>query len=304
MLWNWWSNYIQEGGGVSSPFYQYLAATYYEFLLPIPLLFFVFLSLYLLNRKHGNKLRYPELIFLSAFVAASAYFILFEPTLEQEALLGFFALTCIMVYHSEGRSFNKLLIVFIISIFLFFSFLELKFDRYILPALPALYILVAQLVYDVRKNRYVLGTCVVVIALFTIYNSANTVSELNKVNLENSLRFQAQGYIADNTRSCSEVYSDTWYGLYYLRNRASELPRDLEFAIKSSCNCPPRYFVSEGPLEVSYVDKLQEEKSFTGEFERYSFDMKYGLRTDKVPVTPILVYSTNSTMISNLCRPS
>jgi hypothetical protein len=101
------------------------------------------------------------------------------------------------------------------------------------------------------------------------------------------------------------VYSKTWYGFYYLRTRISDLPSDvssLQNIIKSSCSCPPEYFISEGSLDSKFANSgmLTEEKTFTQTITVPKIDWS-GINHDQTTLVPIEVWKINNSTINSLC---
>lgn len=285
-LWSWWSNYVQGGTGLSSPFYQYFAATWYEFLLPIPALFVIFTSLYLIAKQ---KIKHKHLwtVFLAAFVVSSLSAFYTALPLEHQAVLGISALVLSSLVLVNNK-FYRYVVLYTAAVFIFYSMLGLKFPRYILPALPGLYLIVAGLMNSVWKNKIYAIVSIAVLVVFAVFNSIDTISKLTLDQQINTVKHQAQQYIIDNSQSCGKVYSKTWYGFYYLRTRITDLPGDVA---SLDCSCQPSYYVSEGMLDSRYASQLQKEQEFTGSSVQYAIGPS-GFKTYTTILTPIEVYST------------
>jgi len=216
-------------------------------------------------------------------------------SLELQALLGTLTLVLPSLVLWRTSKFYKLLIIYVATVFIFYSAIALKFPRYVLPALPAIYLVVAGLITSIQKNKIYFIIGLAILGIFSISNIIDTANKLILDQQINSVKHDVQQYVIDNSNPCSQVYSKTWYSFYYLRTRISDLPSNITDAVKSNCACPSEYVVSEGPLDQSLASQLQKEKVFTGESIQYALD-KNGFRNYTTSLTPIEVYR-----ISNYC---
>jgi hypothetical protein len=184
----------------------------------------------------------------------------------------------------------------------FYSLLGLKFARYVLPVLPFVYLLVGQVVYDLRKNRLWLAAAVVVIAIFIVLNASDTITKLQTDNMINHVKHAAQQYVIDNSMSCSEVYSSTWYSFYYLRTRIADQPSvsEIKNAVSNNCNCPPKYIISEGGL-TGYEEVLDQGRVFKDNITVLELGFE-GLREHEVATTPVFVYRINDSIVAEQCN--
>lgn len=304
-LWNWWQNYLTGKLDINIPFYQYLANVYDEFLLPMLSLFVIFTSGFLLARRYFKIKEEFNLVFLLLFVAS--YFLISQLgyiQTEIRAVIGFVTLLMLSLYYFKGKDFNKFLIIYIALIFLYYSPLSVKFPRYVMVALPALYLLVGEMVYEIRKYKIYFFVGIAVIVFFMAFNAVDTVNKLVTDSSINDVKFEAQQYVIANSQQCSTVFSKTWYSLYYLRLRVSDLPGDLSgfsSAVKSKCSCPPKYVFSEGGSYPSYLKSiLVKEKEFSKTYSTTRIDFS-GIRSEESTISPVVIYRINEDFVEQLC---
>jgi 4-amino-4-deoxy-L-arabinose transferase-like glycosyltransferase len=306
-LWDWWYSYITGQLEFKEPFYRYFQNIYEEFLLPLPTFFTLFSSLLLLVKRY-TKLneKILQFVFLSLFLVFSVYFMFyFYSTQEQYVVIGFLTLAFLSIYHFKGSDFNKYLIFFMLSVFAFYSPLGVKFPRYVMLALPALYLLVGKTMYDLRKLKLYLIASTAVLLIFIVLNSSDTITKLRTDIAINEVKHEAQAYVNENSENCSPVYSKGWYGFYYLRLRINDLPEsvdDLKSMTGSRCNCPPKYVIFEGFIPEAYANE-----SYFGQEQYYSAYITttkldfYGYRTEKVEISPVYVYRIKDSLINEVC---
>jgi len=316
-LWNWWQSYVTGQLSINVPFYSYFQNIYTEFLMPILTFFVLFASVFLILKKRKiTESKYAEIIFVAALIFVAYYMSQRFLVDMQQAIFGFLALASLAVlYFFKSENIQKYAVIYIAAVFVFFSPLGVKFPRYVMPALPIIYLLVGQLISDLKKNRssfsffgkfgvfFLAG--IVIIAMFAFVNFGDTVSKLVIDKNINDIKFQAQQYINDNSPQCSKVYSKTWYGFYYLRLRITDLPSDvnnLENIIKSSCSCSPKYFVSEGTLDPKFANSgmLVHEKDFTLTSKVPKLDWS-GFRYEDNTIVPIEIWRINDSVINSMC---
>jgi hypothetical protein len=223
----------------------------------------------------------------------------------QRAVIGLFAFALPMLYYFKGNDFNKYLIFFMLSVFIFYSPLGVKFPRYVMSALPALYLLVGQMMYELRKSKPFLLASLVVLLIFIVLNSSDTISKLRTDIAINEIKHEAQVYVNKNSNECSQVYSKGWYGFYYLRLRISDLPAsvdDLKSRISSSCNCPPKYVLFEGFVPSPYTDEnyFEQEQSYSTTIPLAKLDFS-GYRTEENSISPVYVYRIKDSLIKEVC---
>jgi hypothetical protein len=274
-----------------------MADVYDEFLLPVPTLFVIFTACFVLAKNVvRNNLFFLGLFLLSCFFSSSIQ-------AETKAVVGFMALLLLAACYFKSME-NKVLILYMGLVFLYYSPLAVKFPRYVMAALPAVYLLVGELVYDVRKYRVYLITAVAVLAFFIAFNSLDTVNKLVIDDAINDVKFEAQKYVIDSSKECSSVISKTWYSLYYLRLRVSDLPGDLaglSTAIKSSCSCPPEYVFSEGGWYPAYLEGLiTKEREFSKVYSITRIDFS-GIKREEGVISPVVVYRIDEDFVRKLC---
>ncbi|MBS3054902.1 MAG: glycosyltransferase family 39 protein [Candidatus Aenigmarchaeota archaeon] len=301
-LWNWWSSYVTGQLSINLPFYIYLESIYSEYLLPILTLFILFAVVFLEaeRRKIHTKASYVFLaIFILVYLFVSPLYL--QPTTK--AVIGFFSVLILGMYYFQQKDVYKYLIFIILGVFLFYSPLGVKFPRYVLPALPALYLLVGQMFSDIKKFKWFFIIGIVVLVWFVVSNFEDTVNKLIVDKEINRVKFLTQDYMNKNSEQCSQVFSSTWYGFYYVRTRISDLPKnidDLKSTIKNRCNCPPKYVVSEGLLSSNINSVLTLEKGFSGAAIQYKY-LETG-KTDVTSIAPVQVYRINDDFISSVCK--
>lgn len=301
-LWNWWSSYVTGQLSINLPFYTYLQSIYSEYFLPMLALFVMFGVIFLEaeRRKIHKKISY---VFLTMFILVYLFIspLYLQPTTM--AVIGFFSVFVLGLYYYTKKDVYKYLIFIVLSTFLFYSPLGVKFPRYVLPALPALYLLVGQMFSDLKKFKWFFIIGMLVLAWFVASNFEDTVNKLIVDKEINRVKFQTQQYIIQNSQQCSQVYSSTWYGFYYLRTRISDLPPSadsLQSAIRGSCSCPPSYVVVEGALSSNISSALTLEKQFSGAAIQYKY-LETG-KTDVNQIAPVLVYRINQGFIDSVCK--
>ena len=143
---------------------------------------------------------------------------------------------------------------------------------------------------------------IIVLAWFVISNFEDTANKLIVDKEINRVKFLTQDYINKNSPQCSQVFSSTWYGFYYLRTRITDLPGsvdNLKSTIRTRCNCPPKYVVSEGPLSSNISSVLTLEKEFSGVAIQYKY-LETG-KTDVNPIAAVQVYRINDSFIKTIC---
>jgi hypothetical protein len=307
-LWNWWYSYLTGQLDINEPVYRYFQNVYDEFLLPLLTFFVLFSSSFLLAKRYTKfKERWIKFLFLGLFLVSSIYFMFYSYfSSQQRAAIGLIALALPMVYYFKNKDFNKYLILLIISVFAFYSPLGVKFPRYVMPALPALYLLVGQLMYDLRKYKIYLIASIAVLLVFIVLNSSDTIPKLRTDIVINEVKHEAQVYVNEHSQQCSQVYSKGWYGFYYLRLRISDLPagvEDLKSRIKSKCECPPKYLLFEGFVPSTYKDEeyFEEEKSFTKSVSVAKLDFN-GYRTEEVDISTVYVYRIKDSLVKEVCN--
>jgi len=312
-LWNWWSNYIVGGLSINLPWFYYFMWTYEEFLLAIPTLFVLIAAGFLLVKKFVAKkskfVKYENVAsyMVLAVAAAVIYIIIFSRMIGtspyERAIIGLaaLALLCANYFFKNDNKFNKLAIFFVVIMLGFYSVLGLKFARYVLPVLPFVYLLVAQVVYDIRKNKLWLAAAAVVIILFIVLNASDTITKLQTDNMINHVKHAAQQYVIDNSKQCSEVYSSTWYSFYYLRTRIADQPSvsAIKNAVSSRCSCPPKFILSEGGL-TGYDEVLVREKEFKDSIKVWKFDLD-GVREHSIATTVVVVYKIKDSVVVEQC---
>jgi hypothetical protein len=250
--------------------------------------------------------KFNEIVFIILFVAI--YVFMSQKYLgdKQQAAFGIVALAPLaLLYFFKSENIHKFSIIYVASVLLFFSPLGVKFPRYLMPALPIIYLMVGQMISDLRKYKIFFLVALVVVAIFAYINFGDTVSKLVIDKNINDVKYGAQKYVNDNSLQCSRVYSKTWYGFYYLRTRIGDLPSDtnnLQGIIKSSCSCPPKYFVSEGNLDSKFSgsDMLEKVKEYSATVTYPKFDWK-GFRYEQTVLIPIEIWQIKNSTISSLC---
>jgi len=320
-LWNWWLQYVTGQLSINVPWYFYFQAVRFEFLGSLLAMFAIFTSLFLLfskskmlkeKWKKGMNYLFLVLFALAAYYLGQQMFL--QPI--QEAAIGLIAVVLPALYFfniSDLRKifakrigipdFKKFLVLLIAAVFLFYSPLGVKFPRYVMSALPAIYLFVGLLVFEIRKYRIYLLVAVIIMALFVFTNAEDTINKLVVDKTINEVKFESQKYINDNSQQCSQVYSKTWYGFYYLRNRVTDLPGDaesLKSIIKSNCKCPPKFFIVEGSLEDKFLSVTTKEKTFQQHSLRYKLTWN-GITTETAFITPVDVYRINEELIKQSC---
>lgn len=306
-LWDWWYSYITGQLEMNEPRYRYFQNIYDEFLLPLTTFFVLFSSSFLLAKRYTKiKESLLKIFFLCLFLVLSIYFMFYFYLNEvQRAVIGLLAFALPMLYYFKGNDFNKYLILFMLSVFIFYSPLGVKFPRYVMPALPALYLLVGQMMYELRKFKPFLIASLVVLLIFIILNSSDTISKLRTDIAINEIKHEAQVYVNKNSNECSQVYSKGWYGFYYLRLRISDLPAsvdDLKSRISSSCDCPPKYVLFEGFVPSPYTDEnyFEQEQSYSTTIPLTRLDFN-GYRTEENSISPVYVYRIKDSLIKEVC---
>jgi 4-amino-4-deoxy-L-arabinose transferase-like glycosyltransferase len=306
-LWNWWYSYITGQLEINEPVYRYFQNIYDEFLLPIPTFFVLFASLFLLAKRYVKlKENFLKILFLTLFLLFSFYFTFsFGLSSQQSAVVGLLALVLPMLYYFKGSDLNKYLIFFILSVFAFYSPLGVKFPRYVMLALPVLYIFVGKIMYDLRKSKIFLITSVLVLAIFIVLNSSDTISKLRTDIAINQVKRAAQTYVNQNSEQCSQVYSKGWYGFYYLRLRINDIPEsvdEIKSRIESNCECPPKYLLFEGYIPPTYEDTnyFEQEKSYSKSISVTKLDFA-GYRTEKVDISTVYVYRIKDSLVKEAC---
>jgi 4-amino-4-deoxy-L-arabinose transferase-like glycosyltransferase len=306
-LWGWWKNYVTGQLSINVPIYSYFQNSYDEFLLPIVSWLVLFASVFLiLKKKNVAQTKFNEYIFIILFLAVFAFMSQKFLTDQQRAAFGILSLAPLAIlYFFKSEDFHKYAIIYIGTVFVFFSPLGVKFPRYLMPALPLLYLLVGQLVSDLKKFKVFFVVAIVVIAIFAFSNFTDTVKKLIVDKYINDVKYEAQTYVNNNSPECSKVFSKTWYGFYYLRTRITDLPSDtagLQNMIKSSCSCPPEYFISEGGLDSKFANSgiLTEEKTFTQTITVPKIDWN-GVSYDQTVLVPIEIWRINNSTINSLC---
>ena len=306
-LWNWWQSYVTGQLSINVPIYSYFQNTYDEFLLPALTFFVFFASAFLLLKKRKiAQTKFNEIIFVVLF--AAVFLFMSQKYLNdfQRAAFAVLSLAALaLLYFFESENVHKFAIIYVASVFVFFSPLGVKFPRYVMPALPVLYLLVGRLVSDLRKHKIFFVVALFVIAVFVFINFGDTWSKLVLDKNINNIKYDAQKYINDNSPECSRVYSRTWYGFYYLRTRIGDLPSDtnnLQSIIKSSCSCPPEYFVSEGGLDPKFASSsmLDKEKEFTATIDIPKLNWS-GFRYESTSLVPIEIWRIKNSTINSLC---
>lgn len=307
-LWGWWQNYVTGQLSINVPVYTYFQNIYNEYFLPIVTWFILFASAFLLlKKKNFGQTKYNEIIFVLLFILAFYFMSQKMINDQQQAAFGIISLAALaLLYFFKSDDFHKYGIIYVGAVFVFFSPLGVKFPRYLMPALPVLYLFVGQLVSDLRKYKVLFVVAILVIAIFAFSNFTDTVKKLTIDKYINNVKFDAQQYVNDNSPQCSRVYSKTWYGFYYLRTRIGDLPADmnnLQSIIKSSCSCPPLYFVSEGSLDPKFANSgmLTEEKTFTQTITVPKIDWN-GFSTDQTSLVPIEIWRINNSTIQSACN--
>lgn len=306
-LWNWWQSYVTGQLSINVPFYSYFQNTYNEFLLPIVTLFVLFASLFLfLKKRNFAQTKYNEFIFIILFALVYIYISQRYVGDQQQAALGFITLLMVAVlYLFKSENVQKFAIIYAATVFIFFSPLGVKFPRYLMPAIPIMYLLVGQVVSDLRKNKIFFLVALFVIAIFIFSNFGDTVSKLVVDKNINDVKYAAQKFINDNSPECSKVYSRTWYGFYYLRTRITDLPGSvdsLKSTISSSCSCLPEYFVSEGSLDPTFASSglMVKQTEFSKTVSIPKLDWK-GFRYESTVLVPIEIWQIKNSTISSLC---
>ena len=263
----------------------------------------VFLALFYMPQLVGS------VSFLSSIANASTTVAQLVSTMSKYSLLlaaAFFVLIFYLkVFNKplQKHDFNKFLILLIMTVFLFYSPLGVKFPRYVMSSLPAIYLLVGELFFSIRKYRIYLAVALVVLALFIVSNSFDTINKLVVDKTINVVKFESQKYVNDNSPDCAPVYSRTWYGFYYLRDRVTDLPSDassLDGIIKSRCSCPPQYFIVEGAFDPQFSNVTTHDRSFHQDSFNYQLGWK-GITTSVAPIAPVDVYKISSDLIKSDC---
>ena len=326
-LWNWWLQYVTGQLSINIPWYNYFQAVHYEFLGPLLTYFTIFASLFLLAARHTKISRAVlAVIFLFLFVG-TAYFYgnyYFNPLTQ--AAIGFAALALPMIYFfnlSDLRKiagkplqrpdFNKFLVLLIAAVFLFYIPLGVKFPRYVMSAFPAIYLLVGEMIMETKnlnfslKSRYpkylFIAAAAAVLFIFAFVNAQDTINKFVVDKVINDVKHTAQKYVNDNSPQCSTVYSKTWYGFYYLRNRVTDLPADvnaLNGIIKANCQCPPQFFAVEGSFDPQFLSVATLDKSFHQDSVNYRLTWQ-GIQTQPAPIAPVDIYKINDAVIKQQC---
>ena len=306
-LWNWWSSYVTGQLSINVPMYSYFQNVYNEFLLPIVSFFVLCGSVFLILKKCNlGQTKFNELVFIILFVAIFVFMSNKYLGDKQQAAFGIIALAPLaLLYFFKSENIHKFSIIYLAAVFLFFSPLGVKFPRYVMPALPIIYLLVGQLVSDLRKYKIFFLVALFVVAIFAFINFGDTVSKLVVDKNINDVKFEAQKYVNDNSPQCSRVYSKTWYGFYYLRTRIGDLPSDannLQSIIKSSCQCPPIFFVSEGGLDPKFSNSgmLEKVAEYSKSVAVPKIDFK-GFRYDHTTLVPIEIWRIKNSTINSFC---
>ena len=172
-----------------------------------------------------------------------------------------------------------------------------------MAALPAIYLLIGELFYAIRQYKLFLAAAVIVLVLFALTNAFDTINKLVVDKTINDVKFASQKYINDNSPQCSQVYSKTWYGFYYLRNRITDLPADLNglnSIIKSKCSCPPQYFIVEGAFDSKFLNMTTKDRSFQQDSINFHLTWQ-GITSTPVPIAPVDVYKINDNVIMQQC---
>ena len=322
-LWSWWVQYVTGQLSINIPWYFYFQAVRFEFLGPILTLFAILTSLFLLlNRSKLLKEKWKSglnYLFLVLFVGMAYYFSLsqqmfLQPT--QEAALGLLAAVLPAIYffnlsdlrqifsrRLEIPDFSKFLVLMLGAVFLFYSPLGVKFPRYVMLALPVLYLFVGQMIFEIRKYKIFLFAGIVVLALFILMNAQDTINKLIVDRTINEVKFASEKYINDNSPQCSQVYSKTWYGFYYLRSRITDNPANvdsLKSIIKANCKCPPEFFIVEGAFDQQFSNVTTKAKTF----QQNSFNYKVswsGITTEPAYIAPVDIYRINDNVINEQC---
>lgn len=318
-LWGWWQQYVTGQLSINVPWYFYFQAVRFEFLGPMLTLFAIFTSVMLIFKKvvlpkYSRGLEYP---FLVLFIGVAYYMsqsVFLQPT--EEAAIGFVTLGLMLLYffklsdvrkiigrRLEVADFSKFLVLLVLAVFVFYSPLGVKFPRYVMSALPAIYLFVGALVYQVKNYRIYFVAAVVVLAMFAFVNAEDTINKLVVDRTINEVKYAAQKHINDNSPACSTVYSRTWYGFYYLRSRITDLPGDVESLknnIRSSCSCPPQYFIVEGALENNLSEVATKEKTFQQDSVRYKLTAE-GIKSETAYISAVDVYRINDAVVKEQC---
>lgn len=325
-LWNWWLQYVTGQLSINIPWYNYFQAVHYEYLGPILTYFTIFTSLFLLTARHTkiNKTALAAL-FLLLFIGTVYFYNNFSFDPLTQAAIGFAALALPAIYFFnisdigkifgkplQNPDFNKFLIFLIAAVFLFYSPLGVKFPRYVMSALPAIYLLVGAMVMETKSFKFTsvskfakylfIAAAIFVLATFAFANAQDTINKLVVDKTINDVKYTAQKYINDNSPQCSKIYSATWYGFYYLRNRITDLPSDaasLKSTVKANCNCPPQFFIVEGAFDQKFAGIATLNSTF--QHDSVNYHLTWSGITTPAPIAPVDVYKINGNVINQQC---
>lgn len=326
-LWNWWLQYVTGQLSINIPWYNYFQAVHYEYLGPLLTYFTIFASLFLLTARH-TKINKTALaaIFLLLFIGTAYFYNNFNFDPLTQAAVGFAALALPLIYffnisdirkifgkRLERPDFNKFLILLIAAVFLFYGPLGVKFPRYVMSTLPAIYLLVGAMVMETKNVKFTsasrlakylfIAAAIFVLATFAFANAQDTINKLVVDKTINDVKHTAQTYINNNSPQCSTVYSKTWYGFYYLRNRITDLPSDanaLANIIKANCNCPPQFFIVEGAFDQKFASIASLNSTFQQDSVNYHLTWS-SITSTPAPISPVYVYKINSDVIQQQC---
>jgi len=301
-LWQWWQSYLTGKLDINIPYYMYLESTYGEFLLPILAIFVIFTSLFFLAKRFGLKDKNSQYVFLILFVLYF-YYIYTNPLQTQTKVAIGFSSVALLALNYWKKDFNKYLILIILLTFAYYSVISVKFPRYVMPALPAIYLLVGQMFDDIKKYKIYLLIGLAVLFIFILYNSIDTINKLIVDKDINEIKYTAQQYMIANSKKCSIVLSKTWYGFYYVRDRVGDLSNtnDLLGSIRSRCSCPPKYVASEGYLAPEFLQYVEKEKSFSGNSTQYRLDEK-GFRVEQTTIAAVDIYRIKDEVVKEQCK--
>ena len=172
-------------------------------------------------------------------------------------------------------------------------------------ALPALYLIVAQLFYDIRKNKVFFIVTIFVLMLYIIINFNNTVNKFLVDRQSIEIRYVIQQQIINTSSDCSKVYSSQYYDYHYLRNRIFKLPdnlQDFEHNISSDCECPPKYLLAfGGELGVNYLtpDMIEKKEDFFASLELRK--LQNFLLPEKSQLLVTSIYEIKDEFINQTC---
>ena len=307
-LWQWWFSYLSGGLNINVPAYFYFQAVYFEYLLPFISLFVMFFSAYLLSERmkiFSEKFSY---VFLGLFLISYAYLIYYIPYLDSvpQAFIGFLSLAFLLIYSYFEKGSSRLLAIFATGMFLFYSPLGVKFPRYLMASLPVIYLLVGQMITKLKSSKIIFSVAIILVILFAYFNSVDTINKFFTDQAINKIKFESQEYVNKNSPACSKVYSSTWYGFYYLRDRITDLPAStdaLKNEVRSNCSCQPKYFVSEGsPTGILTNETVfVEEKEFSIQYSIFSLGFD-GLNENNASTSPIYIFSLKESIVKDYCK--